>query len=144
MNDIKLEAIYDFLRAPSNTLMVISTVDATGSPESAVVAYSLLGDSILMGTILKSRKYNNLLSNNHVAVVVGWGNATLQIQATARLLSDHEEIEDARVAHVTRVPASKKYADDPEQRWFELRPYWFRLTDFTESPEKITELSNEA
>ncbi len=128
-----------FLRDPKHTLMVVSTA-SDNVPEAAVVAYSVLSKGrILFGTSEDSRKFVNLQQNPKVALVIGWAEGTLQIQGDAEIATG--DIKPLRDLHVARVPASVKYADNPDQRWVLVTPTWYRYTNFSAKPESVVEKS---
>ncbi len=53
-------------------LGVLSTVNAQGTPESALVGIAVTSDlEIIFDTVKTSRKYTNLVANSAAAFVVG-------------------------------------------------------------------------
>lgn len=118
---------------------VISTVTQDNRPEAATVGISHDQKFIFFfGTSNKTRKYQNLQSNSKAAFVVGFdGPETVQVEGTVREVTN-AEAEPRVKLHIEKIPQAQKFADDPNQRWFELTPTWLRYTNFT-LPEPIFE-----
>lgn len=136
MTDIR-EIIQIFLT--SQMLCVVSTVNADGTPESALVAFSESSDlEITIGTFNDTRKFANILRNPHVACVIGTTDQTLQLEGIARIAND-EEIDHCRIQHTQKNPASAKYVHDPKQRFVIVKPTWLRYTDYGTDPDTIEE-----
>jgi len=82
------DLVYNFIR--QHQLAVISTIGSNGKPEAALIGIAVSGNlDIIFDTLKTSRKYNNILSNPHIAIVVGWDNdTTIQYEGIAEVLGD--------------------------------------------------------
>ena len=109
--------------------MVLSTVNQEGQPESAVVGFGETDDlELIFGTSQLSRKAKNISQNDRVAVVIGWTNeGTLQYEGTARLLTGSEAEKYAEI-YYQKSPGSRRYRDDPNERYFLITPGWLRFS----------------
>ena len=134
---MKKEDVLKFVK--SHSLAVVSTIDGD-KPQAAVVEYGELDDlTIIIDTLMTSRKYTNLQTNQNVAVVIGWDdNKTLQIDGVAKELSG-EELDRAKRAYIIKNPRAKKWADKPEIAYFAIKPYWLRYSDVGQHPWLIEE-----
>lgn len=133
------QEILDFIK--QQRLAVISTVSAGGRPESAVIGF---GESdnlqLIFGTYNSSRKYANLLAKPAVSFVIGWDrDITVQYEGTARELRG-EEADDYAARYQRKTPASRKYREHPENRYFLVDPKWVRYTDINFDPWRVLEL----
>jgi general stress protein 26 len=132
MNDTKKQ-IFDFLK--SHKYMTLATADNNGKPEAATVEYLVDGDNILLNSYVSYRKYSNLIKNPLVACVITEGdNLTLQFDAIVEKLEGFEAGE-AKQKLLEWEPDFKDYFNDPDTRFFRIKPYWMRLRDYTEIPE---------
>jgi pyridoxine/pyridoxamine 5'-phosphate oxidase len=79
------QEILDFISKKPH--MVISTINSRGEPESAVVGFGQTKNfELIIGISVNSRKAQNILSNEHVSVVIGWDIfGTVQYQGRARM-----------------------------------------------------------
>ncbi|PWU23045.1 hypothetical protein C5B42_04220 [Candidatus Cerribacteria bacterium 'Amazon FNV 2010 28 9'] len=122
------ERLFQFFS--SHPLMVISTVDANGKPQSAVVGFGQTEKlELFFGTSNTTRKYKNLNANSHVAAVIGWEEATVQYEGEARELVPGEELEQYKEAYYTKSPSSRQFGELPDERFFLITPKWIRYTD---------------
>lgn len=126
----KQTIIIDYIE--SQPLGIIATVGKEGKPEAALVGVTEVGNlELVFGTPNTSRKYQNLKENSHVALVIGTDATeaiTVQYEGEAEELSG-EECERCKNLHSTKNPRAKKFADQPEQRWFKVRPTWIRYSN---------------
>lgn len=136
------EKILSFLK--EHTLGVISTIHTQGnSPESAVVAFVETENlEIVFGTSNTSRKYQNILKNNHVCLVIGWSSqtGTVQYEGLARELSKQESVEYASL-QTQKNPESQKFINREDQRYFMVEPKWIRFLDNRQDPPLSYEVS---
>ena len=142
MTEAQKSKILNLLKA--NEFGVIATNSANDAPESAVVAISQTDDlKLIFGTFENSRKYNNILKDNKVSVVVGWDNTkkqTIQIEGSAKLVSESERnlIEDI---HCQKNPSSEKYRNNLQQKYFTIEPYLIKYSDFSIHPQEVWEIN---
>jgi uncharacterized protein YhbP (UPF0306 family) len=133
------EEIYDFMN--NCTLGVISTINPSGLPNSAIVGFGQTKDlEILIGTDNSSRKYTNLKQNSHVAFTIGGETAeTIQIEGNARELKA-EELQLVSDNYWQKNPHAKVHHKNPGERYFIITPTWIRYTDLRVNPWAVTEL----
>ena len=125
-------------------MAVISTVSHTSpTPESALIAFAEIETfEIIFETFHISRKYENLLRDPHVSVVIGWDtthHVTLQYEGLAYPVPD-KEVEGC-IRHFLRkdTPCSEEFLRDVRVRLFRIQPCWLRFSDYTGKPPKIIE-----
>lgn len=122
---------------------VMATITPEGKPEAATVGFSHNEKyELLVGTSNQSRKYQNLLANPEVAIVVGFEKPlTVQYEGTARQVPA-DELEKRMEKHFEKVPGAKFYAYADDQVWFVLTPKWMRFTDIDAEPTiKVVEIT---
>ncbi len=140
-NDQLKDTILNFLK--SSQLTVISTVDMDNNkPECAVVGFAEKENlEIIFGTANTTRKYANIKKNPNVSFVIGWDPrmGTVQYEGVAKELSSEEATPYTEIMF-TKNPFSKRFAENPDQRWFLVTPTWIRLTDMTQTPHQISEV----
>lgn len=106
---------------------VISSVNSSIASQSAFVAYSVNNSfEVIFGTSSLPRKYQNIMSNKSVSVVVADKSAEVQYEGLADLVSDSER-KDIEALHIERVPGAEKYRNDPNQVYFKITPTWMRF-----------------
>jgi general stress protein 26 len=131
--------ILDFMN--KRPLMVISSLNEAGLPQSAAVGFGATDNlQLVFGTSKNSRKAHNIRNNGAVSVVIGWDmEGTIQLEGTARPLEKGEVDEFAEVLFM-KNPRSRAYRDDPDEQYFLITPTWIRYTDVSQHPWNITEL----
>lgn len=124
-----------------HTLAVVATTHPNGTPEAAVVDFSVRDDlEIVFDTFDKTRKYENLLQNPAVAFVVGWeSNITVQYEGRAQLVQASDVARYQR-DHIEHVPEEREFIERGAIL-FKVRPQWIRYSDFTSDPPTIVELA---
>lgn len=122
-------------------LGVLSTVNAQGTPESALVGIAVTSDlEIIFDTVKTSRKYTNLVANSAAAFVVGCtGDATLQYEGTAMELAG-AEMERCKTVYFAQYPDGPARQSWPGICYFVLKPKWIRFSDYGETPALIEEV----
>lgn len=125
-----------------HTLMVVSTLNAGGKSESAVVGFGETEDfKLIFGTNSNTRKAQNILSNGDVSVVIGWdGAGTVQYEGVARKLEGYESDEYSDI-YFQKVPKSRRHKDVEGETYFLIEPKWLRFTEVAFDPWRVTELS---
>lgn len=112
------------------------------SPESAVVGFANTPDlEIVFGTMNTTRKYNNILNNPHVSLVIGWSSerGTVQYEGKARELKK-EETEFYMDLLIKKRVENKKYVHSENQRFFLVKPTWIRFVDNSRDPHEVFEV----
>ena len=126
----QIKKIYDFIH--NEHVCVISTVSPECKSEAATMGFSETEDlKLFFQTPNDTRKYQNLKSNQNVAIVIGWDLETfitIQYEGIASEVEDNE-IDRVRNIHIAKNEASKKYAYLPENRYFIVAPKWIRYWD---------------
>ena len=138
---ITKELIYQFIAGQK--LGVVSTVNSNGKPESAVVGIAVSESlDIIFDTVKASRKYENILNNADIALVIGWDNEiTVQYEGTAEILGDGDEAQQLREIYYEIYPDGRERAATwPGLVHIKVTPNWIRYSDFNE-PMVIEELS---
>lgn len=134
--------IIDFLK--TQPMATISTIAADSSqPESALIAFTQTDDlEIIFETFVDTRKWNNLMSNPCVALVIGWDpekHVTVQYEGLATA------IPDSKIEYYTKIflkkdtPCTETFLRDPRVRLFKVAPKWIRYSDYTSEQPRITE-----
>lgn len=131
--------ILDFIN--KQKLTVISTVNKNGKPQAAVVGFGQTDRlEIIFGTNNASRKYQNILDNPAVALVIGWEDTrTVQFEGIARELTP-DELQLVRDNYWDKSPEAEKHHTIEGQRYFIVKPTWIRYTDLAKDPWAIIEL----
>ena len=140
-NEITKQKILEFLH--QNDLGVISTIHVGKSaPESALVGFGATENlELVFGTYASTRKYKNLQSNPVVAFVTGFSGATgtLQYEGVAHELSREEQ--DPYIALLVKKNVDhQRFANNPEQRYFLVKPTWIRLYISPSESQQVWEL----
>lgn len=142
MNTIQ-ETLVTTLRSIKPPLCVLSTVDATGKSESAVMAYAVQDDgTLLISTHTVSRKWKNMQTNNQVSLVFGlsFGVMNVQVEGTATLFSEGADFEANQKIFFDANPELMKYRTN-DTGFIQVKPNWVRLNDYTQAPPKVEESS---
>ncbi len=126
------EFIYAFLR--QHKLAVLATASKTSLPEAALVGFAITPDlEIVFDTVKISRKYDNLIANPQVALVVGWENeTTVQYEGIAAELTDkHPAI--YRETYFSVWPDGRERAAGwPNLTHFVIKPEWIRYSNYND------------
>lgn len=134
------QGIIDFIK--SHNLCVIATAGKDGNVEAAVMAHTAKDNgTLLMSTESTTRKWQNLLGNSNVAVVIGGfaNDPTVQINGTFESLEGTAE-QEAKEYMLKIHPELESYFDSPESRFFAVKPTWARYSDSSQSPPEVVEL----
>ncbi|MBI3255797.1 MAG: pyridoxamine 5'-phosphate oxidase family protein [Candidatus Andersenbacteria bacterium] len=125
-------------------LGVISYINTSGKPQAALVGITETPDlKLIFGTDKTSRKYQNLLKNPHVALVIGTDrevSITVQYEGVAKELTG-KELDQARDLHLKKNPNSKKFAFKESQTFFMVKPTWVRFSAMAQNPPEMFEIS---
>jgi general stress protein 26 len=127
-----------------HNLMVVSSQNETGSPQSAVVEFLLKHDFVVyFATVRSFRKYQNLTSNPRVSLVIGGADeVTVQYEGTATEVTPEEIPDDqkSRLAPHVRKGFDPPVVEKSSVAYFKITPQWIRYTDVSNLPWKITEV----
>lgn len=120
---------------------VISTVTPENKPESAFVGYRHSKDlEFLIGTSKLSRKYQNLQTNPHVAIVLADTSGEVQFEGVAEEISNESYDELVASKLFESLPGIEKYRGDPNQVFFKITPTWLRFIQHGET-DQVTEMT---
>lgn len=119
-------------------LAVISTVHASGAPESALVGIGLTpAGEIVFDTSDRSRKVANLRVSPAIALVVGWeGEVTVQIEGRAREPVG-KDLAAAKAAYFKTWPDGRDRQSWPDIAYFVVTPTWMRYCDYLATPPTV-------
>ncbi|MEX0748513.1 MAG: pyridoxamine 5'-phosphate oxidase family protein [Candidatus Saccharimonadales bacterium] len=115
----------------TQTLGVIATLDETGQPQGATVAFSETEDcELIIGTSETSRKAANIARDGRLSFTVTSPEQryTVQLEGIARKLSD-AEFEPYAERHYAKLPASAPFRNVKEQCHILITPTWIRFSD---------------
>lgn len=131
--------IYEFLK--SRDCCVLSTSNNDKS-QSALMGFGVSEDlDFVFGTSNKSKKYNNIINNSNVSIVVGFDQGkTVQCEGIVEFL-EGEELDKYKNVYFTLRPSVKKYETLPDQVYFKVKLNWLRYTDVTKHPWDVTEIN---
>lgn len=123
-------------------LSTLSTLDHTGAPNSATVAFSVTDSGeYLIGTSESSRKSQNIDTDARVAMTVTDPDErmTVQLEAIAEKLSEDEFTEQYAEEHYRQRPESLPFRDEPGQCHILVKPTHIRFSDVHVYPWVITD-----
>jgi pyridoxine/pyridoxamine 5'-phosphate oxidase len=118
---------------------VVSTVSATGQPQAAIVGIAV-GDELelVFDTLATTRKYANVVHEPRVAVVMGEGELTVQIEGRADVPAG-AELARVQAIYFAGWPDGRDRAAWPHITWVRIRPTWIRVSDYAVAPPEIRE-----
>jgi general stress protein 26 len=126
------EFLYYFIK--QQKLAVVSTLSKELNPEAALVGFAISKElEIIFDTVKTSRKYQNLIQNPWVAVVIGWDNeTTLQYEGVASELVAIED-EHLKEIYFEVYPDGRVRAENwPGLVHIKITPKWIRYSNFNE------------
>ncbi|HYP74804.1 MAG TPA: pyridoxamine 5'-phosphate oxidase family protein [Polyangiaceae bacterium] len=128
--------------ARNHRLAVEASVSGNGGPQAAVVAIAVSDElELVFDTVTSSRKYQNLVENPRIALVIGWDReVTMQIEGIVDFPSG-AELERVREVYFTKHPDGRNRLAWPELIHARVRPTWVRYSDFNQNPRYIVELA---
>ena len=135
------DLIYQFIT--QQKLAVISTINNHDNPESALVGIAVsINLEIIFDTVTTSRKYQNILRNPNVALVVGWEDEiTVQYEGNAIVLGNDSDTDNMREVYYRAYPEGRERADTwPGLVHIKVSPKWIRYNNFNE-PTMIKEIT---
>lgn len=136
------EEVNHFLRG--QILCTLSTLDETGAPQGATVAFSVAeSGELIIGTSEESRKAHNIENDNRVAVTVtdSYERYTVQIQGIARKLAEAAFAAEYSDEHYAQRPESLPFKDEPGQTHIAVTPQTIRFSDCNPHPWMVTEFT---
>ena len=137
----KRKKILDFIKR--HHIGVLSTVNQKHLPQAAVVGFAENEKfEIFFGTFTDSRKFQNLVRNAHVAMVIGWEEGkTVQLEGLAQEITHKDEIENITKIQLAKIPSAAKYVKLSHEAFFKIQPSWIRYSDLSVDPWHICEIN---
>lgn len=132
--------LHEFLN--TQKLCVISTLNESGAPQGATVAFSQTHElQFIVGTDVTSRKSQNMQREPRVAITITDPSVryTVQTEGNARLLSD-EEFTQYSEHLFAKNPNSRKFKNIQGQVYFLITPHTIRFSDCNVFPYFVTEI----
>jgi len=122
-------------------LGVVATVSATSAPQAATVGIAV-GDELelVFDTLTTTRKHANLAHEARVAVVLGEGEVTVQLEGVADEPRGAEG-ERIQAIYFAAFPEGRDRATWAHITWIRIRPTWARVSDYTQDPPAIAEVA---
>ena len=119
-----------------------ATATSDGKPQAAVVGFAVTDDlEFVFDTLKQSRKAQNLLTNRHVALVIGWDDEiTVQVEGLADFPSGDD-------LHRIQQCYFDVYPDGRERLLWDgithvrVTATWVKYSDFTQDPPLVIEMS---
>lgn len=137
---VNKNTVLEFLK--KNDLCVLSTASKSGKSESAVMAFTVKDNfMLLMNSEEKTRKIKNILENPQVSVVIGGlkNDPSVQIDGEGKIIEGDQAIEACE--YMLKVhPELKDYGIE-KGKFISITPNWLRWSDFTQNPPAIEEFS---
>jgi pyridoxine/pyridoxamine 5'-phosphate oxidase len=120
---------------------VVSTVAATGAPQAALVGLAVGDDlALVFDTLSTTRKFANLAHEPRVAVVMGEGELTVQLEGRADAPAG-AELARVQATYFAVWPDGRDRVTWANITWVRIRPTWIRVSDFAATPPSIREHS---
>ena len=133
---VRRDDILAFVR--EQKLGVVSTVNADGAPQSAVVGYAVTDAfELVFDTLRDTRKAVNLLARPHVSFVLWSGERTVQIDGLADELHG-TELDELRAVYFSVWPDGRERIAWAGITWVRITPKWIRYSDFGAGPLVVT------
>jgi pyridoxine/pyridoxamine 5'-phosphate oxidase len=130
---MKLEEVLEIVRR--KRLLVVSTVNDSGAPESALVGFAMTeANEIVFDTLGSSRKAVNIASRSAAALVVGWeDDITVQIEGEARR-PEGDDLAHAKAAYYREWPDGRARENWPDIAYIVVKPRWMRYACYAGAP----------
>jgi general stress protein 26 len=132
LNNLK-DIIYQFISR--HKLAVVSTINAEGKPESALVGIAVSKAlEIIFDTVTSSRKYSNIVRNPNVSIVIGWDDeTTVQYEGKAEVLGNDRSSDNYREIYFETWPDGRERAETwPGLVHIKVTPKWLRYSNFND------------
>ena len=116
-------------------LVVVSTVNGSGAPKSALVGFAVTPtNEIVFDTLGSSRKAVNIASRSAAALVVGWeDDITVQIEGDARR-PEGDDLANAKAAYYREWPDGRGRENWPDIAYIVVKPRWMRYAYYAGAP----------
>jgi pyridoxine/pyridoxamine 5'-phosphate oxidase len=122
------EELLEFLRG--QRLAVQASVAANGAPQAAVVGIAVSSSlELVFDTVVTSRKYQNLIRDPRIALVVGWDHEiTAQIEGVVDFPTG-AELQRVREVYFATYPDGRERLAWQGITHARVRPTWIRYSD---------------
>lgn len=122
------------------TYAVLSSINAAGKPESALVGIAVTAElELIFDSMKTTRKYANLCARPAVSFVVGCsGDQTLQFEGIAAELTG-DELRRYKPVYFAKFKDGPSRENGPAICYFAVKPKWIRFSDYGETPPLVTE-----
>jgi hypothetical protein len=129
-----------FLRAHREAIQ--ASVSPSGAPQAAIVGVAFSDElEVVFDTLESTRKAHNLRANPRIALVIGSGERTVQVEGIADEPTG-AELERVRELYFAVYPDGRdRLRDWPGLIHVRVRPTWIRDSDFSVAPPRIVEQS---
>ena len=126
---MKVEDVFEIVK--QKRLAVVSTTNATGAPEAALVGFALTDrKEFVFDTMGSSRKVVNIAGRPDAALVIGWDdNITVQIEGDARRPKD-DDLAYAKAAYYREWPDGRARESWPDIAYVVVKPRWLRYANY--------------
>lgn len=128
----------------NQAVSVLSLVRPDGTVHSATMHFATATDPlrIYFHTPKTSRKVDGMHvgMSTPAAVTIGFSEeewTTLQMEGTARLITDSAEMETAKNMYYGKYPDARKYEKEGDVILIEFTPSWWRYTDYKTEPPTV-------
>lgn len=130
---MRLDEVFEIIR--SKRLMVVSTADAAGGPEAALMGFACTKQNeFVFDTLSTSRKAINLAAHPAAALVIGWDdNVSVQIEGDVRQPVG-DDLAAAKSAYFREWPDGRDRENWPNIAYFVVRPRWIRYSSYAGAP----------
>ena len=121
---------------------VLSSIGASGTPQSALVGFAVTENlEIIFDTVKSSRKYGNLIARPECSFVFGWsGEQTMQYEGIAEELGGRQ-LQRYQDVYLRTWPDGLSRSQWPGIVYFLVKPKWIRYSDFDKNPPLIVEFT---
>ena len=139
MGIVNKQFLYAFIK--KQLLAVLTTVNEKSLPEAALIGIAVTPElEIVFDTSNTSRKYQNIIQNTAVALVIGWNNEiTLQYEGIATQLKEDDTF--YREVYFDTFKDGRQRAEAMHGIvHFKITPNWVRYCDYND-PTMIKELT---
>lgn len=134
---LSLSTVVELVRASG--MAVLATVSPSGRPEAALLGVAAADSGELVVDILGgARKLANIERNDQVALVIGGGDVSLQVEGRIRLVGGDERRTYEQV-YLDQFPGSR--VADPAFAVAVITPDWVRRYDAGTDPGTVEEFS---
>ena len=120
-------------------LAVIASIADDGAPQAALVGIAVSEQlEIVLDTLTSTRKFHNIVRDGRVALVIGEGDLTIQIEGHADVLGG-PDLERLQQTYFATNPDGRDRVAWPDITWLRVRPTWIRVADYNADPPVIRE-----